>query len=393
MSYTLRGRLESRLATALVPVLVAGALALALPAWWPLELAALMVGVGLALDLVYHVAFDYQPGWLAVPLGLLELGLVMGLAIWRDVHAPLQPAIGFFVCSWLLAQVLAHTGFPLLALSYAEDGGELGRPGLAGVTGVAAVLAAAGGVAWAQIPPTYILTAGVHRGPIVLDRSQKLVGDPGAVVRGGIIVRASHVTVRNVTVVGGEYGIVVDDARHVTLDRVRVRGATMDGIHARRSQVTIRDCRIESPDGFTQGIDISFAADKGMSLVEGCTVIGGREGIVVDSSGAMVRDNHVEATALRAISVNEMAMGMVERNEVTRALGVGIFCSDYSMCEIKRNRVTGTRADTASGDLAQAGVGIEAHYHADAELEENDVSANPAPTAAFAGATFTHEDE
>jgi nitrous oxidase accessory protein NosD len=388
MSYTLRGRIESRLAAALLPVLVAGALALALPAWWPVELAGLMLGVGLALDLVYHRAFDYQPGWLAVPLGLLELAVVMTLALWLDLRAPLQPAIGFFVCSWLLAQLLAHAGFPLLALSYAEDGGELGRPGVAGVTAVAAVLAAAGGVAWAQVPPTVFLPAGVHPGPIVLDHAVTLVGERGTVVSGGIVVRASHVTVRDVTVVGGENGIVVDDARHVLLVRVRVRGAAADGIHVRRSQVTIRDCSIRSPDGFTQGIDISFALDRGMSLVEGCTVVGGREGIVVDSSGAMVRKNRVQGTALRAIAVNEMGMGTVERNDVAGALGVGIFCGDYSMCEIERNHVAGTRPDTASGDSARMGVGIEAHYYADAELHENDVAENPAPTAAYAGATF-----
>src|SRR5512132_12249 len=50
MSYTLRGRLESRLTAALLPVLVAATLAAGLRDWWPLELAALMVGVGVALD-------------------------------------------------------------------------------------------------------------------------------------------------------------------------------------------------------------------------------------------------------------------------------------------------------------------------------------------------------
>jgi hypothetical protein len=51
MSYTLRGRLESRL-TALVPVVIAaGVLALAQHRWWPVEAVALMLGVGLLLYL------------------------------------------------------------------------------------------------------------------------------------------------------------------------------------------------------------------------------------------------------------------------------------------------------------------------------------------------------
>jgi hypothetical protein len=46
MSYTLRGRAESRLASAL-PALV---VALALQRWWTIELVALMLALGLALD-------------------------------------------------------------------------------------------------------------------------------------------------------------------------------------------------------------------------------------------------------------------------------------------------------------------------------------------------------
>ena len=44
--------------------------------------------------------------------------------------------------------------------------------------------------AWATRPPTVTLAAGVHQGPVLLDREQHLVGEPGAVVRGGILVTA-----------------------------------------------------------------------------------------------------------------------------------------------------------------------------------------------------------
>ena len=81
MSYTLRGRIESRLA-ALLPVVVAACvLALAEHKWWPVEAAGLMLGIGLALDLpVYHRLLRYQPGWVALPLGALELAAVLGIA-------------------------------------------------------------------------------------------------------------------------------------------------------------------------------------------------------------------------------------------------------------------------------------------------------------------------
>jgi hypothetical protein len=44
--------------------------------------------------------------------------------------------------------VLAHAGLPLTVLTYAEDGGELGRLGRACAVAVALVLAVALGVAW-----------------------------------------------------------------------------------------------------------------------------------------------------------------------------------------------------------------------------------------------------
>jgi len=62
MSYTLRGRLESRLAAALLPFLASSALALGLGAWWPVELAGAMIGTGLAFDVgLYHRLLPYQP--------------------------------------------------------------------------------------------------------------------------------------------------------------------------------------------------------------------------------------------------------------------------------------------------------------------------------------------
>lgn len=366
MSYTLKGRLESRLATAVLPLAVAAALAGGLRHWWPLELATLMLGVGLALDLLYDRLLPYQPGWAALPLGALELAGTMAAARAAGVAAPLGPAVAFFACSWLLAQTLGHAGFPLLRLSYAEDGGELGR--LAGAAGVAAaaVLAGAGGVAWATRPPTYRLEAGVQRGPLVLDHAQTLVGRPGAVVRGGIVVTADHVTVRDVAVEGGDYGIDVDDANDVLLDGVSIRGARIDGIHVRRSQVTIRDCTVRTPPGaFGQGIDVSFAMTSGHSVVEDCTVAGGSEGIVTHFAGVTVRDNRVSGTSNHGIALTEMSMGEARDNDVSSARGVGIFCGDHSMCELEGNVVEG-----ASGPLGYA---VVAQYGSEATLRDNEL--------------------
>jgi hypothetical protein len=393
MSYTLRGRLETRLAASIAPLLGACIVALALKEWWPVELAAIMIGVGLALDAtIYHRLLPYQPGWLAVPLGAVELALVMGIAKAVDLEVTLGAALTFFFGSWLLGQVLVHVVFPVRRLSYSEDGGELGRAGPGLAAAVLVVFAAAGGVAWATQPPTVHLRAGVHQGPLVIDHSQKLVGDPGAVVRGGIIVTSDDVTIENLTVTGGEIGIEIDGAENVNIEHVRVSGTSLDGIQARRASVVIRDCLIHSPVGdWAQGIDISFGFDLAPSIIQGCTILGGREGIVTHFAHVRIESNHVSGTTLRALGLTEMSMVVAEGNSVENALGVGIYCGDFSECMIEENVVAGTRPDIASGDRTRLGFAIVAHSGAKAEIKDNELSGNVSASKAFLNAEITAE--
>jgi hypothetical protein len=387
MSYTLRGRIESRLAALVVPLAAAYLISVVAREWWPVELAAAMVAVGVALDLVYYPVLPYQPGWVALPLGALELGAVMTVVLALHVRAPLAVALGLFGAAWVLAQVLGHALLPSWRLSYAEDGGELGRAGVVLAAAVATPFAAAVAVWHSHLPPTVHLASGTHLGPLVIDRRERLVGDRDAVVLGGIVIRHSDVTVKNVTVIGGENGIVVDEVDNVVLDQVTVSRAALDGIHVRRAAVTIRDCVIDMRGiRYGQGIDISYGTDKGESVVKGCHVIGGQEGIVTHSAMAVLRDNRVEGASLRGISMTEMSMGSVERNTVRGANGVGILCGDHSMCAIERNRVAGTRFDAMDGDRTRAGFGIEVEYGSEAKLHRNDLTQNPARLGVFINA-------
>jgi nitrous oxidase accessory protein NosD len=393
VSYTLRGRLETRLAAAVLPFLVAAILSPLLHKWWPLELVGLMTAIGLVLDTaVYHRLLPYQPGWAALPLGALELALTIGAARVLELNAPLYPALALFAGTWLLQQLLSHAALPLLRLTWTEDGGELGRPGVALTAAAPAALLLVLGTAWAVEPPTVILAAGVHQGPLVLDHAQTLVGRPGAVVRGGILITADDVTVRGLTVQGGEHGIEVDGAESVELEDVVVEGAELDGINVRRGQVEIRDCTIRSlPNAYVQGIDISFAFDLAPSLVERCTITGGLEGIVTHFARVLVRENRVSGTELRAITMTEMSMGTIEDNEVADALGVGIFCGDYSICQIDENSVSNVTPDRVSGDHTRQGVAIQAHFGAEAALRDNEVARSPGGIAAFVDATIERE--
>jgi Right handed beta helix region len=377
VSYTLRGRVETRLAAAALPFLVACVWAFAVRAWWPVELVGVMVAVGLALDvIVYRRFFPYQPGWAAVPLGALELGLTMALVRALGIAAPLEPALWLFAGAWLVAQVLAHAVLPYARLTYAEDGGELGTSGAGLVAAAATAVVAVLGTAAAVEPPAFHLDAGLYDGPIVLDRPQTLDGSAGTVVRGGIVITSDGVTVRDVTVLGGENGIEVHDSTNVRLENVTVAEAELDAIHARRSSVTIRGCTIRQAGPYTQGIDISFAFDLPESRVERCTVVGGQEGIVSHMAHVDFRRNHVRGTALRAITVTEMSMGTVSRNVVERALGVGIYCGDYSHCDIRRNVVRGTRANLRSSDRFAHGHAILSHFYAQATVSQNVLERN-----------------
>ena len=381
MSYTLRGRIESRLASAL-PAL---AVALALHAWWAIEIVALMLAIGLLLDtIVYDRALSYQPGWAAVPLGALELALVYGAMRDLGIMAPLRWALALYGIAWLTAQICAHALFPRLRLEYGEAGGELGRSGALTSVAVAAIVVGGVGAAYATRPPTVHLH-GIVQGPLVIRHPETLVG---GIVKGGIFIRANRVTLRDVTVEGGENGIDVLDAHDVMLDGVRVVGVALDGIHVRRSSVMIKDCSISSPDGpWVQGIDISFSMDKEMSMVEGCTIVGVREGIVTHMSMVDLTHNRIGGTSLRGITMGEMSMGKITHNEVLGAHGVGIFCVDHSECDITHNTVQGTSRDP-SGDTTRAGVAIEAHYFANATLGHNTIVASPGGVQAFDNSTI-----
>jgi hypothetical protein len=382
MSYTLTGRIESRLVAA-APALL---LALAVHRWWAIELVALMLAVGLALDvLVYDRGLPYQPGWLAVPIGVLELILVYAGMDILGIGAPLRLALVIYAVGWVSAQLFGHALFPRVELSYAERGGELGNGGL--LTASAVVVTVLVGLVGAYVvrAPTVHLH-GVVQGPIVIRHAETLVG---GIVRGGIVIRADHVTLRHVTVVGGETGIDVQHAQHVVLDHVRVLQSTLDAIHVVDGAVMINNCSISSPGSqWVQGIEISYSMGRPTSMISGCTIAGVREGITTHSSMVDVMDNHVVDTTMRGISLAEMSMDMASGNVVESANGIAIVCMDHSICEIKHNTIAGARVDP-TGNPMRNGIAIESFYYAEAEVGHNTIVASPGGVRAFDNSTIT----
>jgi hypothetical protein len=379
VSYTLRGRIETRLAALLLVLVGACALAGALHRWWPVELFALMAAVGLFLDLeVWHRLLPYQPAWAAVPIGAAELGALLAIVYGFDLHAPLLPALALFGAGWLASFALAQAGFPLLRLGYAEDGGELGHAGPVAAGAVLLALVACAATWYVRLPPVVTLSAGVHKGPLVIRRREILQGEPGAVVRGGIVVAHNDVQIRNLTVLGGTNGITVDGVHGTVLDNVTVQDAKLDGIHVRAAGIVVRNCTVDMlGNPYGQGIDISFNMGMGMSMVEGCTILGGTQGITTHSSMTDIVGNTISRTGQQAIDVDEMSMGTASRNVIRDALGVGLYCNDRSMCMFAHNTVVGTRPDTTSGLRTQQGFGVLSSFQSAVDLWQNRLVANP----------------
>jgi hypothetical protein len=379
VSYTLRGRIETRLAALLLVLVGACALAGALHRWWPVELFALMAAVGLFLDLeVWHRLLPYQPAWAAVPLGAAELGALLAIVYGFDLHAPILPALALFGAGWLASFALAQAGFPLLRLGYAEDGGELGHAGPVAAGAVLLALVACAATWYVRLPPVVTLSAGVHKGPLVIRRREILQGEPGAVVRGGIVVAHNDVQIRNLTVLGGTNGITVDGVHGTVLDNVTVQDAKLDGIHVRAAGIVVRNCTVDMlGNPYGQGIDISFNMGMGMSMVEGCTILGGTQGITTHSSMTDIVGNTISRTGQQAIDVDEMSMGTASRNVIRDALGVGLYCNDRSMCMFAHNTVVGTRPDTTSGLRTQQGFGVLSSFQSAVDLWQNRLVANP----------------
>jgi hypothetical protein len=390
VSYTLRGRVETRLAALLLVLVGACALAGALHRWWPVELVTLMAAVGLFLDLeVWHRLLPYQPAWATVPLGAVELGALLAIVFGFDLHAPLLPALALFGAAWLASFALAQAGFPLLRLGYAEDGGELGHAGPVAAGAVLLALVGCAATWYVRLPPVVTLSAGVHKGPLVIRRREILQAEPGTVVRGGIIVAHNDVQIRNVTVLGGTNGITVDGVHGTVLDNVTVQDAKLDGIHVRAADIVVRNCTVDmlgNPHG--QGIDISFNMGMGMSMVEGCTILGGTQGITTHSSMTDIVGNTLSRTGQQAIDVDEMSMGTASRNVIRDALGVALYCNDRSMCMFANNTVVGTRPDTSSGLRTQRGFGVLASFQSEVDMWQNRLVANPVAAGQILNSTL-----
>ena len=224
--------------------------------------------------------------------------------------------------------------------------------------------------------------------PFRVTRPIAVEGSSGVVVRGPVQVRSSGVRISGLRVSGGEAGFLVDHADDVVLEDVHVSGVELHGIEIAEGSAVITDCRISglvSP--FAQGLEVRNSNGHPRTVVRGCDVRGGQEGIVSHVSRVEFVGNRVSGTTMRAIAVTEMSEGSVRGNHVSGAAGIGLYCGDMSHCVFAENVVAGVR-DDGSGVSTRAGYGMQAWYYSTVQAVGNRVSA-PHELGLFIGSIRT----
>lgn len=220
------------------------------------------------------------------------------------------------------------------------------------------------------------LRPGLYAGPLLVRRPVTLIG-PATIVGGtdrpAITITASKVNLADITVMGGETGIFVTRASSVRLENVRVVGAIRRGIDISQASVQLHRCQVtDLVSAFAWGVDVVNSMGRAPTTIEGCSVSGGQEGIVSHASMVFIRDNDVASTSLRAISVTEMSQGDVDQNRIEHVVGTGLYCGDHSVCNLRDNRVKGTRPLPDSPVAWGAGYGAVVLYGSDAYFNGND---------------------
>jgi hypothetical protein len=149
------GRIQTRVATIVLPALLGTVLSLATgkPDWIVLIGVYLLMGVALDAGL-YSWLLRYQPPWMTFVLAVGEFWLLYVLANILKLDLSFQQAFFLYWASWILAISTKVAILPIVSLTYLESALEFRR--------------AAWSVPPQQLPmPILAATEGVEPGPVV----------------------------------------------------------------------------------------------------------------------------------------------------------------------------------------------------------------------------------
>lgn len=234
-----------------------------------------------------------------------------------------------------------------------------------------------------------MLAPGVHEGPITVTKPVILQGEPGAVISApldapiALAVRADDVQVQDVTITGGIEGISIREAEDVAIRDVLVMGSNLHGIEVVDASAHISGVRVEGMRSeYSQGIEVRYADNHPVTVVENSSVVGAREGIVSHVARVDFSRNFVSETTLRAVAITEMSHGVARDNRVEDAFGAGLYCGDMSMCDFSGNEVTEV-ASMGTGTGSAEGWGLVVSYRSRASTSGDSLAGESGPSVTY----------
>ena len=244
-----------------------------------------------------------------------------------------------------LIAVVASLALGIVAIAPGAFASELSVPGQYAT--IAQAIAAAPADAVIQLGP------GTYAGPLLITKPLSLVGAPSGASRvlaadgtAVIAVRGVRgVRLQGLAILGGDYGISVDESVDVQLIGNQVTGARMAGIRLSRASALIKGNEIRAGTGpYGMGIELANTMSRPASLITGNVVAGAtHEGIILHNSHAMIEGNTVTGSGLRGVSISEMSMATVAKNTIMDNAEAGIWVVDSSMADIFGNHIGGMR--------------------------------------------------
>jgi nitrous oxidase accessory protein len=199
-------------------------------------------------------------------------------------------------------------------------------------------------VAKARPGDVLVLAPGTHRGGIVIDKKLSISGRPGAVVDGpgtGSVfkVTSPDVSIRGLTIgKSGDQAMDYDSAIYVEkgADRFVAEDNTLTGnlfgivLHGanssavRRNRISNRVDKYETERG--NGIHMWAVKD---SVIEGNTVTGGRDGILMEvSHGNLLKDNAMEGVRFAVHSMNANRARVIGNTSRHNKIGFALMYSN-----------------------------------------------------------------
>jgi nitrous oxidase accessory protein len=209
---------------------------------------------------------------------------------------------------------------------------------------------------------------GTYAEQIVIERPLTLIAEQGRAELRGLaagsvidIFDTNEVTIRGLTVVGGDIGISVRNSSGVTISQNLVLGSQYRGVQVLNGAANVSDNKIRpAQEPYVIGIRIANASTWPRSLVSGNVIEQvGAYGIAVNFAHATVVDNIVRGGQRAGIAINEMSTADVADNAVSDAPRYGILVTDMSHAVVTRNEVVGALEP------------IKLQYHSVAELADN----------------------